>query len=84
MSYLPDPARYEAMKYQRCGRSGVLLPRISLGLWQNFGDDDRFKTGRHIVRRAFDLGITHFVLSDTPYLREIERQGNRLLPLLRD
>ena len=52
------------MPYQRCGRSGLLLPRISLGLWQNFGGADRYETGRAIVRRAFDLGITHFDLAN--------------------
>lgn len=64
MNYLPDPGRYETMKYQRCGRSGVLLPRISLGLWQNFGGQDRFENGRSILRRAFDLGVTHFDLAN--------------------
>ncbi len=64
MSYLADPGRYEAMMYQRCGRSGVLLPRISLGLWQNFGGHDRFENARSILRRAFDLGITHFDLAN--------------------
>ena len=52
------------MKYQRCGRSGVLLPRISLGLWQNFGGTDRLENGRAILRRAFDLGVTHFDLAN--------------------
>ncbi len=64
MSYLPAADRYEAMKYQRCGRSGVLLPRISLGLWQNFGDHDRLDNARSILRRAFNLGITHFDLAN--------------------
>ena len=64
MSYLPDPARYEAMKYQRCGRSGVQLPRISLGLWQNFGGFDRLENSRQILRRAFDLGVNHFDLAN--------------------
>lgn len=52
------------MKYQRCGRSGVQLPRISLGLWQNFGGGDRLENGRAILRRAFDLGVTHFDLAN--------------------
>jgi L-glyceraldehyde 3-phosphate reductase len=64
MSNHPDPERYAAMAYKRCGRSGVQLPRISLGLWHNFGEQDRYKTARKIVRRAFDLGITHFDLAN--------------------
>ncbi len=64
MNYLASANRYEAMPYQRCGRSGLLLPRISLGLWQNFGGVNRYETGRAIVRRAFDLGITHFDLAN--------------------
>jgi L-glyceraldehyde 3-phosphate reductase len=54
----------DQIKYQRCGRSGLLLPRISLGLWHNFGDVDRFDVGRSTVLRAFDLGITHFDLAN--------------------
>jgi len=57
-------SRYEKMLYQRCGKSGVLLPRISLGLWLNFGDNDSQPTGRDVVLRAFDLGITHFDLAN--------------------
>jgi len=65
MTYVPADDRYERMTYRRSGRSGLLLPAISLGLWQNFGDDDRpLETGRAIVRRAFDLGITHFDLAN--------------------
>ncbi len=64
MSYLPDPERYDKMTYRRCGRSGVLLPRISLGLWQNFGGVDRLENGRAILHRAFDLGVTHFDLAN--------------------
>ncbi len=56
--------RYDAMHYNRCGRSGLMLPAISLGLWHNFGDVDDFATCRAIVRRAFDLGITHFDLAN--------------------
>jgi L-glyceraldehyde 3-phosphate reductase len=62
--YAPEPARYERMLYRRCGRSGIQLPAISLGLWQNFGDDRPLATSRAIVRRAFDLGITHFDLAN--------------------
>jgi L-glyceraldehyde 3-phosphate reductase len=64
MSYLPATARYETMSYQRCGRSGILLPRISLGLWQNFGDVDRLENSRAMLRHAFDRGITHFDLAN--------------------
>jgi L-glyceraldehyde 3-phosphate reductase len=64
MSNHPDPTRYAAMAYKRCGRSGLKLPRIALGLWHNFGDQDRYKTARKVVRRAFDLGITHFDLAN--------------------
>jgi L-glyceraldehyde 3-phosphate reductase len=57
-------SRYEKMKYQRCGKSGVLLPRISLGLWQNFGDAAPQPVARELILRAFDLGITHFDLAN--------------------
>jgi L-glyceraldehyde 3-phosphate reductase len=63
-SYIPAEDRYKAMTYRRCGRSGLLLPAVSLGLWQNFGDDRPLDTQRAIVRRAFDLGITHFDLAN--------------------
>jgi L-glyceraldehyde 3-phosphate reductase len=62
--YLPAEDRYRSMTYRRCGRSGLLLPAVSLGLWQNFGDDRPLDTQRAIVRRAFDLGITHFDLAN--------------------
>jgi L-glyceraldehyde 3-phosphate reductase len=64
MSHLPSKGRYEKMKYNRCGRSGILLPAISLGLWHNFGKVDDPKTGRQVVLRAFDLGVTHFDLAN--------------------
>jgi L-glyceraldehyde 3-phosphate reductase len=64
MSYTPSKDRYGKMKYNRCGKSGVLLPAISLGLWHNFGSVDDFKNGRKIIRRAFDRGITHFDLAN--------------------
>ena len=64
MNHSPSPSRYDAMPYARCGRSGVKLPRISLGLWQNFGDVDCYVRGRAVVLRAFDLGITHFDLAN--------------------
>jgi L-glyceraldehyde 3-phosphate reductase len=63
-SYVPAEDRYESMTYRRCGRSGIFLPAVSLGLWQNFGDDRPLETQRAIVRRAFDLGITHFDLAN--------------------
>ena len=63
-AYLPDKNRYESMQYKRCGRSGLLLPRISLGLWHNFGGVDSLENGRAILRRAFDLGVTHFDLAN--------------------
>ncbi len=62
--YAPAADRYDAVDYRRCGRSGLLLPPISLGLWQNFGDDRPLGISRAIVRRAFDLGITHFDLAN--------------------
>jgi L-glyceraldehyde 3-phosphate reductase len=64
MSYIADAARYDTMEYRRCGRSGLLLPAISLGLWHNFGDDRPWDTQRDICRRAFDLGVTHFDLAN--------------------
>ena len=62
--YLPDAGRYEQMPYRRVGASGIQLPAISLGLWQNFGDDRALAGSRAILRRAFDLGITHFDLAN--------------------
>lgn len=62
--YTPGAQRYESMTYRRCGRSGLLLPAISLGLWHNFGGIDNFENGRAMLRRAFDLGITHFDLAN--------------------
>jgi L-glyceraldehyde 3-phosphate reductase len=64
MPYLAAPNRYEKPIYRRCGRSGLHLPAISLGLWQNFGGADVFETGRAVLRRAFDRGITHFDLAN--------------------
>jgi L-glyceraldehyde 3-phosphate reductase len=64
MAYTPSEKRYDSMKYNRCGKSGVLLPALSLGLWHNFGDVDDFKNGRRIIRYAFDSGITHFDLAN--------------------
>jgi L-glyceraldehyde 3-phosphate reductase len=64
MTYLPADDRYERIPYRRSGRSGLLLPAISLGLWQNFGHERALQQSRGIVRRAFDLGITHFDLAN--------------------
>ncbi len=83
MPYTADPARYDRMRYRRSGRSGLRLPEISLGLWQNFGADRPLETSRAIVRRAFDLGVTHFDLANNygpPYGSAEETFGQ----LLRD
>jgi L-glyceraldehyde 3-phosphate reductase len=64
MVYLADESRYDKMKYNRSGRSGLQLPAISLGLWHNFGGVDTYENGRALLRRAFDLGITHFDLAN--------------------
>src|SRR6058998_1052481 len=64
MPYRPADIRYDAMTYERCGKSGVQLPAISLGLWHNFGGVDRFSNSRTMVLRAFDLGITHLDLAN--------------------
>lgn len=64
MTYTPASSRYDKMQYRRCGRSGLLLPAISLGLWHNFGGVDSFETAQAMLRRAFDLGITHFDLAN--------------------
>ena len=64
MSYVAADDRYQSTTYRRCGRSGVQLPLISLGLWHNFGDDRSIDTQRAILRRAFDLGVTHFDLAN--------------------
>ena len=86
MSYEPDAKRYDGASFRRSGRSGVVLPAISLGLWQNFGGVNVFETGRAVVRRAFDRGVTHFDLANNygpPYgsaeenFREILRKDFR-------
>ncbi len=64
MPYQADKSRYSTMKYNRCGRSGVKLPAISLGLWHNFGGVDTYENGRAMLLKAFDLGITHFDLAN--------------------
>jgi L-glyceraldehyde 3-phosphate reductase len=81
MTYLPSPDRYDAMTYRRCGRSGIQLPAVSLGLWQNFGHDRPFTHQREIVRRAVDLGITHIDLANNygpPYGSAEENFGRML------
>lgn len=64
MSYTPSPTRYDDAGFRRCGRSGLVLPPVSLGLWHNFGGEDVFETGRAVIRRAFDRGVTHFDLAN--------------------
>ncbi|HEY2836954.1 MAG TPA: L-glyceraldehyde 3-phosphate reductase [Rhizomicrobium sp.] len=80
--YAPDPSRYDGrMNYRRCGRSGLDLPAISLGLWQNFGGTDVFEVGRAMLRRAFDRGVTHFDLANNygpPYGSAEENFGRVL------
>ncbi|MFE7406998.1 L-glyceraldehyde 3-phosphate reductase [Isoptericola sp. NPDC057559] len=79
--YLADDARYESMTYRRTGHSGLDLPALSLGLWHNFGDVNPFDTQRAILRRAFDLGITHFDLANNygpPYGSAEENFGRHL------
>ena len=81
MTYVPASDRYERMVYNRSGRSGLQLPAVSLGLWNNFGYDFPFEEGRAIVRRAFDLGITHFDLANNygpPYGSAEENFGRML------
>ncbi len=80
-SYTPDTNRYEAICYARCGRSGLKLPRISLGLWHNFGGIDPLDNQRAMLRRAFDLGITHFDLANNygPPPGSAEENFGRLL-----
>jgi L-glyceraldehyde 3-phosphate reductase len=80
-SYVPEADRYERMAYRRSGRSGLSLPAVSLGLWQNFGHDRPLEVSRAIVRRAFDLGITHFDLANNygPPYGSAEETFGRLL-----
>jgi L-glyceraldehyde 3-phosphate reductase len=81
MTYEPASDRYDRMAYRRCGRRGLQLPTISLGLWQNFGHDRPFDLMRAIVRRAFDLGVTHFDLGNNygPPYGSAEENFGRLL-----
>ncbi len=75
MSYIADEKRYDGMTYRRCGKSGILLPSVSLGLWHNFGNVTPFDTQRDILRTAFDCGVTHFDLANNygPPYGEAER-----------
>jgi L-glyceraldehyde 3-phosphate reductase len=81
VTYAPAEDRYDRMLYRRTGRSGLKLPAISLGLWWNFGHDRDFETGRAIVRRAFDVGVTHFDLANNygPPYGSAEENFGRLL-----
>jgi L-glyceraldehyde 3-phosphate reductase len=81
MTYVAASDRYAGMRYNRCGASGLLLPAVSLGLWNNFGDDRPLDSSRAIVRRAFDLGITHFDLANNygPPYGSAEENFGRLL-----
>src|SRR5687768_14922173 len=86
MLYSPSPDRYQRMQYRRCGRSGLKLPLVSLGLWQNFGGDVPLERSRATVRRAFDRGITHFDLANNygpPYGSAEETFGRVLAEDLR-
>jgi L-glyceraldehyde 3-phosphate reductase len=81
MSYLANEKRYDGAQFRRCGQSGLVLPPVSLGLWQNFGGADVFETGRAMVRRAFDRGVTHFDLANNygpPYGSAEENFGEIL------
>ncbi|NLR77045.1 L-glyceraldehyde 3-phosphate reductase [Chitinophaga eiseniae] len=81
MHYAPAADRYNNMTYQRCGKSGIQLPAISLGLWHNFGSIDNFENGRSIIRHAFDKGITHFDLANNygPVPGSAEENFGRIL-----
>lgn len=81
MKFRASATRYDQMKYRRTGKSGLLLPEISLGLWHNFGKDHSFDNQRKVLRRAFDLGITHFDLANNygpPYGAAEENFGDHL------
>ncbi|MDR1759322.1 MAG: L-glyceraldehyde 3-phosphate reductase [Fibrobacter sp.] len=81
MQYTPDSARYDSMIYKRCGKSGLKFPAVSLGLWHNFGKVDEFENGQKMIRRAFDLGITHFDLANNygPPAGSAEENFGRIL-----
>ncbi|MBO0402304.1 L-glyceraldehyde 3-phosphate reductase [Enterobacter bugandensis] len=81
MGFQPDKNRYQTMEYRRCGRSGIRLPAVSLGLWHNFGDATLIENSRQLLQRAFDLGITHFDLANNygPPPGSAERNFGRIL-----
>ena len=81
MDYVADRSGYDSMVYRRCGRSGIKLPAISLGLWHNFGSVDPYATQRDILRFAFDNGITHFDLANNygPVPGSAEENFGRML-----
>ncbi|MRE93728.1 L-glyceraldehyde 3-phosphate reductase [Enterobacter bugandensis] len=81
MGYQPDKNRYQTMEYRRCGRSGIRLPAVSLGLWHNFGEATLIENSRQLLQRAFDLGITHFDLANNygPPPGSAERNFGRIL-----
>ena len=81
VTYVPAPERYDRMRYNRSGHGGLQLPAVSLGLWQNFGGERPLETSRAIVRRAFDLGVTHFDLANNygPPYGSAEETFGRLL-----
>jgi L-glyceraldehyde 3-phosphate reductase len=83
MTYVAAESRYDRMEYRRCGASGLQLPAVSLGLWHNFGERHPFETGRAVVRRAFDLGVTHFDLANNygPPYGAAEETFGRLLEM---
>src|ERR671925_376395 len=86
MTFVPAAERYRSMQYRRTGRSGLLLPAVSLGLWHNFGTERPLETQRAIIRRAFDLGVTHFDLANNygpPYGSAEENFGRILATDLR-
>src|ERR1700678_4834529 len=87
MGYVAGAKRYEDATFRRCGQSGIVLPAVSLGLWQNFGGADVFETGRAVIRRAFDRGVTHFDLANNygpPYGSAEENFGQILRKDFRD
>ena len=81
MVYLAEGSRYDVQPYRRCGRSGLMLPAVSLGFWHNFGDDRPLETQRAVMRRAFDLGVTHFDLANNygPPYGAAEANAGRIL-----
>ena len=79
--YIADQKRYENMKYNRCGRSGLMLPAFSLGLWHNFGSGDNYDNMVDMITTSFDLGITHFDLANNygPYPGSAEENFGKIM-----